>query len=204
MERATGASRGGRRFDEPYRADTGYGSQENYDFAEKNGLTPFVKYNYFHKEQKRKLRDDLFRREKMHYDPDRDCYFCPMGQRMDRVGESRQSTATGFVQTITAYRAVRCAGCPLRGMCHEGAGERVIAVNRNLERHKARVRELLTSTEGIALRKARPAQVEQAFANLKSNKAFRRFLCRGLEKVKTEFGLLVIAHDLSKMAAAQA
>ncbi len=184
-------------------ADAGYGSEENYEFAEQNGITPFVKYNYFHKEQKRNLREDPFRRENLHYDPQRDCYFCPMGQPMKRVGESRQSTVTGFVQTIITYRALRCAGCPVRGACHKGAGERVIAVNRNLERHKAHVRGLLTSPEGLAHRSARPAQVEQAFANLKSNKAFRRFLCRGLEKVKTEFGLLVIAHNLSKMAVAQ-
>lgn len=185
-------------------ADAGYGSEENYEFAEQNGITPFVKYNYFHKEQKRRLRDDPFRAENLHYDPQRDCYFCPMGQRMERVVEHQQKTATGFVQTITTYRALCCAGCPVRGVCHNAAGEREIAVNRNLQRHKARVRGLLTSPEGIVHRKARPAQVEQAFANLKANKAFRRFLCRGLEKVKTEFGLLVIAHNLSKMARTQA
>ncbi len=177
-----------------------YGSEENYEFAEENHITPFVKYNYFHKEQKRKLREDPFRRENLHYDSERECYFCPMGQRMERVSESREETANGFMQTITRYRAHRCAGCPLRGMCHKAAGERVIAVNHNLERHKARVRGLLTSPEGLAHRSARPAQVEQAFANLKANKAFRRFLCRGLEKVGTEFGLLVIAHNISKMA----
>ncbi len=185
-------------------ADAGYGSEENYEFAEQNHITPFVKYNYFHKEQKSKYKDDPFRSENFHYDPHSDRYFCPMGQPMECVGVSRNKTARGFVQTISRYRAVRCAGCPVRGMCHKGQTERTIEVNHNLRRQKARVRELLTSPEGIAHRSARPAQVEQAFANLKSNKSFRRFLCRGLEKVKTEFGLLVIAHNLSKMAVAQA
>ncbi len=185
-------------------ADAGYGSEENYEFAEQNGITPFVKYNYFHKEQKRKMREDPFRVDNLHYDPGRDCYFCPMGQPMERIGVSHEKTTTGFVQTIALYRAIRCAGCPMRGACHKGADERVIAVNRNLQRHKARVRELLTSPEGITHRSARPAQVEQAFANLKSNKSFRRFLCRGIEKVKTEFGLLGIAHNISKMTITQA
>jgi hypothetical protein len=119
---------------------------------------------------------------------------------MECVGVEEKETGTGFVQAITRYRAVRCTGCPVRGKCHKAKGERVIEVNHNLRRHRAGVRELLTSPEGIIHRKARPAQVEQAFARLKSAKAFRRFLCRGLDRVATEFGLLVTAHNIAKMA----
>lgn len=68
-------------------------------------------------------------------------------------------------------------------MCHRAKGERMIEVNCNLERHKARVRDLLTSRDGLRHRSARPAQVERAFACLKSAKTFRRFLCRGLDMV---------------------
>lgn len=123
-----------------------------------------------------------------------------MSQPMSRVGVEERKTSMGFVQTITRYRPVRCAGCPVRGRCHKAKDERVIEVNHNMRRHRSRVRELLTSPEGIAHRKARPAQVEQAFARLKSAKAFRRFLCRGLDRVATEFGLLVTAHNIAKMA----
>ena len=185
-------------------ADAGYGSEENYEFAEHNGIIPFVKYNYFHKEQKRKYREDPFRSENFAYDAAQDRFFCPMGQPMRCIGVCQKQTATGFVQTISRYRAVRCAGCPLHGLCHKTSGERVIEVNHNLRRHKARVRALLLSQEGIARRKARPAEVEQAFAHLKSAKSFRRFLCRGLDKVSTEFGLLCIAHNISKFALARA
>ena len=34
-------------------ADAGYGSEQNYEFMENTGIEAFVKYNYFHKEQKR-------------------------------------------------------------------------------------------------------------------------------------------------------
>ena len=181
-------------------ADAGYGSEENYQFAEDRGITPFVKYNYFHKEQKASRRDNPFVSENLHYDPDKECFYCPMGQRMERIGEQRRKTSTGYVQNITLYRAARCAGCTLQGACHKAAGDRVIEVNHNLKRHKALVHDLLTSPEGLLHRSHRPAEVEQAFANLKSNKAFRRFLCRGLEKVSAEFGWLAIAHNISKMA----
>lgn len=181
-------------------ADAGYGSEENYQFAQDRGITPYVKYNYFHKEQKRGHRDNPFLAENLHYDPAADCFYCPMGQRMERIGQREHSTSTGYIQTLTLYRAMRCTGCPMRGECHKRAGKRVIEVNHNLRRHKARVRELLTSEQGLKHRSARPAEVEQAFANLKANKGFRRFLCRGLEKVTIEFGLLCISHNIAKMS----
>ena len=39
---------------------------------------------------------------------------------------------------------------------------------------------------------------ESVFAQIKHNRAFRRFLLRGMDKVKTEFGLIAIAHNLAK------
>ena len=33
-------------------ADSGYGSEENYRFMQENGIEAFIKYNYFHKEQR--------------------------------------------------------------------------------------------------------------------------------------------------------
>jgi len=42
-------------------ADAGYGSEENYSLIDKNGIEAYVKYNYFHKEQKRSLKNDPFR-----------------------------------------------------------------------------------------------------------------------------------------------
>ena len=35
-------------------ADSGYGSQENYEYMFSNGMTPYVKYNMFHIEQRRR------------------------------------------------------------------------------------------------------------------------------------------------------
>ena len=46
-------------------ADAGYGSAENYEFLEKNGIEPYVKYNYFHKEQSRKFKLDVSRIENL-------------------------------------------------------------------------------------------------------------------------------------------
>ena len=39
-------------------ADAGYGSEENYAYLERNDVRAFVKYNLFHKEQKRAFKKD--------------------------------------------------------------------------------------------------------------------------------------------------
>jgi hypothetical protein len=41
------------------------------------------------------------------------------------------------------------------------------------------------------------------FGHIKEDRRFRRFLLRGLETVKTEWGLLRIAHNLLKQTALQ-
>jgi hypothetical protein len=45
------------------------------------------------------------------------------------------------------------------------------------------------------------AEPEAVFGLFKGNKSFRRFHLRGIEKVEVEWGLLAIAHNLSKIAA---
>ena len=56
----------------------------------------------------------------------------------------------------------------------------------------------MTSEEGQALRAARSTEVETVFGHLKHNQGFRRFHLRGLNIVKTEWGLVSIAHNIQK------
>ena len=48
-------------------ADAGYGSEQNYGFIENAGIESFVKYNYFHKEQKRAWKKDAFAVQNLYY-----------------------------------------------------------------------------------------------------------------------------------------
>ena len=64
-------------------ADSGYGSEENYSFMEINDIEAYVKYNLFHKEQKRSFKQDIFRIENLYYNADEDYFVCPMGQHME-------------------------------------------------------------------------------------------------------------------------
>ncbi len=179
-------------------ADAGYGSEQNYQFLAEQYIQAFVKDNYFDKDQNGIDKKHPFVADKLYYNAETDCYYCPMGQPMRRIGNRTQTNHDGFIQSYTCYQAQNCQGCPLRAMCHENTGNRVIKVNHQLRLLKAEARALLLSEEGIKHRKKRPWDVEPVFGNIKYNKGFKRFMLSGCDKVEIEVGLLSIAHNLKK------
>lgn len=120
-------------------ADAGYSSEENYEFMEKNEIEAYVKYNYFHKENSKKFKNNGFLIQNLYYNKEQDYYVCPMGQHIDKVGNTSRKNESGFVSHISIYGAKNCTGCPLRSLCHKAKGERRIEVNHNLNRHREKV-----------------------------------------------------------------
>src|SRR5690606_13595293 len=148
-------------------------------------IEAYVKYNYFDKEQKalanlhrKNASKDKkpFAADKLYYNETADHYICPMGQVMNKIVESKQSTQTGYTRILSKYRAQNCDGCPQRVSCHKAKGNRVIEVSHEGQRLKRQAVERLQSDRGIAYRKRRCYDVEPVFANIKQNKGFRRFM----------------------------
>lgn len=185
-------------------ADSGYGSEENYEYMFSNGMTPYVKYNMFHVEQRRGYRNNPFRVSNLFYNPDGDFFVCPMGQKMKFIRQEKRYTASGYQQTVSVYRAKRCEGCPLRGQCHKSRRDRQIEVNHTLDDYKARARALLTSEQGLKHRSKRPVEPEAVFGQIKECGRFRRLRLKGLTGAKIDFGLKALAHNLRKLALAWA
>ena len=181
-------------------ADAGYGSEENYTDLEDKEITAFVKYNYFHKEQLDKKRGKInpFHSNELHYNREKDLYYCPMGQEMKNIGTYKRDTKNGFTQEIHRYQAQNCKGCALRSLCHKSKYNRIIERNYNLIRLKSKAKKLLNSEQGIAKRKQRCSDVEAVFGNIKQNMNFKRFMLRGIDKVNVEIGLIAMAHNLKK------
>jgi len=184
-------------------ADSGYGSEENYALMEAEDIESYVKFNYFHQEQKSKgkIKPKLaFRPEHLHYDKKKNIFICPMGQEMKMKYQVHPKTKSGYQQTKSVYEAKNCDGCPLRGACHKSKGNRQIQINWNLKRYRDQARQKLLSEKGVAHRSQRPVDVEAVFGNIKQNKKFTRFMLRGKENVLIECGLIALAHNLAKMA----
>jgi len=181
-------------------ADAGYGSQENYTFTEAKGIESYIKYNYFHKEQSKKWKQDISKSQNLYYNKDKDCYYCPIGQTMNLIGEYTIKTKTGFEQRVKKYQAINCNGCPMRGACNKSQENRIIEVNHRANQYRAKAKRMLTAPKGIEKRKRRSIEPETVFGNIKHNKKFRRLMLRGIEKVKVELGLISISHNIAKMA----
>lgn len=183
-------------------ADAGYGSAENYDLLETKSIKAFVKYNMFDKQQNGNYnKKTSFSSEQLHYNKEKDVFYCPMGQEMNFIGFSKRKTSTGYEQTLKKYQAKNCSTCPLNGVCHKSKGNRTIEINHSLKEHKKKVHQLLNSEEGIEKRKKRCYDVEPVFGNIKNNHNFKRFMLRGKEKVEIEWGLLAIAQNIRKKVA---
>lgn len=180
-------------------ADAGYGSDENYGVLEQKGIEAYIKYNTFDKEQKQGIKP--FSNDSLHYNEQENYLICPMGQRMEYVGDGQRVTSSGYIQQISRYQAKNCEGCPMRGVCHSSKGNRIVEVNHSLRKHKQAAKERLNTEQGIKYRKRRAADVEPVFAQLKHNHGFRRFLLKGMSKTEVEIGLLSIAHNLRKWKA---
>ncbi len=182
-------------------ADAGYGSEANYDYLEDQNITAYVKYALFNKEiGDKKHQTNPFHPDNLYYNEQTDTYTCPIGQPMRYIGFAERTSVGGHQKQPRMYQAVNCRGCPMRGPCHQAEGNRTIQRNPNLIRHRKKIKELLTSEEGIEKRRQR-YEVEAVFGNIKQNKGFRRFMLRGLEKVTIETGLIAIAHNLQRFSA---
>jgi transposase len=182
-------------------ADAGYGSEENYEYINKNKLGNYVKYNMFHKEDTKKYKNDIYKSSNFKYDKDNDTFICPTGKQMKFLYERNEKTENGYISNLRYYRCDSCENCTVKEICTKAKGDRVIQVNFNLIEQRKKVKENLWSEKGVALRKQRSVDVEPVFGMIKGNRHFKRFLLRGIEKVNIEWGIAAIAHNLMKMVA---
>ena len=181
-------------------ADAGYGSEQNYEYAENESIEAYIKYNYFHKEQKRSFKNNIFLPSNLYYNQSEDYIVCPMGQHMTCIGVGKRESDLGYKYHVSIYQAQNCKGCPLRGECHKGQYNRQIELNHNLLEYRKKAKERLTSKKGLYHRSKRPIEPEAVFGQIKFNNKFNRFTLRGLEKVEVEFGLIALSHNLRKIA----
>jgi transposase len=187
-------------------ADAGYGSEENYEFLESESVEYFVKYNTFHKDKSKKWKKDATRVQNWYYVPERDEYICGYGRYLCFLYEQKQKSDYGYESLVRVYECEDCSDCPLRDQCvksKKSDADRRIYINRRLNELKGIAKTNLDSEKGLEMRSKRPIEVESAFGDIKGNFGVRRFLLRGLEKVKIEWGLYSIAHNMRKLTVAR-
>lgn len=183
-------------------ADSGFGSEQNYALLEDKGIKNFVKYQSYHREQKKSFAKSIFLKENFIYNSLTDRYLCP---NQKELIFNRKNTEvhpkTGYLSTNKQYVCTDCSGCPFYEQCCKSkeGGNRTIQINEKFEAYKQEARENLQTDEGKQLKKQRSIEIESCFGDIKHNMAFRRFHLRGLTKVKTDMTLIAMAHNLRKI-----
>lgn len=181
-------------------ADAGYESLDNLLFLERSGQICFVKPANDDAQKTKKFRSQIGRMENMHYDPQEDVFLCAQGRRLLC---RREQTEWGAGQPVTTawYRCESCHDCPQRSLCcraKDADTPKEIKWNRTFWEKRATARHNICTPRGIVLRMCRSIQVEGAFALLKTDFTFRRFLTRGKANVRTEMFFLYLAFNLKK------
>lgn len=183
-------------------ADAGYGSEENYAYLEKRDVRAFVKYNLFHKEQKRAFKKDPVQPKNWSFDEEADEWTCTGGRKLSFRCEKKERSDLGHESTTRIYRCKDCSGCSHQRKCtksDDGSKNRSICSNPLREAYRRRAERRLTSDEGVVLRRRRATDVETVFGDIKNNWGFKRFTLRGLEKTSLEWGLVVLGHNMRKL-----
>lgn len=142
---------------------------------------------------------------------------CPAGKVLISTG-SIYLTASGHpYQTYTA-KATDCGSCALRQQCFKGRGEqksppqspalrgrqvsRFLPKAADLSHPSERMRRAIDSPRGRQLYSQRIGTVEPVFANLRHNKRLNRLNYRGQAKVKTQWSLYCMVHNIEKLSKA--
>ena len=164
-------------------ADAGYESLQNYLFLEQNGQISFIKPANYEARKTKKFKQQIGRIENIRYDVEEDCSLCAQGRKLSLRCECTQLKGEQPVTTAW-YRCEGCKGCPQRNACCKAkdpdAPKEVMRCKTFWE-ELAESQDNITTEQGIYLRMCRPIQVKGAFALLKTDFGFRRFLTRDRE-----------------------
>lgn len=128
----------------------------------------------------------LFHRSGFAYDEAADAYRCPAGATLTLFRTGKRYDRDGGLER-KRYKTAACGTCDLASRCCKKP-----AVGREINRTeyegaKERMRARMKSDEGRAGYKLRGQSVEPRIGTLKSVLGMRKFLRRGLKKVKSEW-----------------
>jgi transposase len=165
------------------------------------GLLAPVQTNSLSKPKKSTNGVGLSNRDQFEWNPERQTYRCPAGH--DLKYHSRQTKQRHGDRTLIQYRyhcsAEHCRSCPLASGCvRDPTKGRTVTRMEGQDLLDAQ-REKMERPEIKERYKLRGQTVELGFADAKGNRRFDRYHGRGLRRVRTETGLLVLSQNLLRL-----
>jgi hypothetical protein len=77
-------------------SDSAYGSEENYNYIERENIGNYLKYNTFYYEQIEVYRQNKFHKDNFRVDEQNDEYECPGGMKLRYEKEINSVTSRGY------------------------------------------------------------------------------------------------------------
>lgn len=169
-------------------ADGGYHNGSQVVTCEQNGITVYVPVTKTSKNEKA----GLFTKEDFTYSEERDAYRCPAGHWLQRrtQGKTNSGRVLGYYMNVQA-----CRTCPLRAHCTKNKYARRIMRTPEEAQVEAMRKRLAERPELMVQRKS---AVEHPFGTMKRGWDADHFLLKGLEGVRGEFSLSVLAYNLRR------
>lgn len=171
-------------------ADAGYYSGANLKYAVDEGIDLYLPVT-----RTGKVPDDRFHRDKFVYEAESDSYRCPGGQLLC-YHSSR--IHRGIKVRLYRGRKDSCGTCRFHTLCTKKPA-REISISEHYV-YEQEMKAKLRTSQGRFVYDQRKCLVEPVFGNIKFNLGFMRYALRGLAKVRGEFLLICIAHNLRKLA----
>ena len=180
-------------------ADCGYANHTNYAYIQDNQIDAYLPPN------RDRLKSDTvtdsdprkrYDKEHFTYIADRDIFLCPENRELHFFQNKKHRG-----HALRVYRSLDCGGCPALSVCLDKANKSQL---RRIHRYATddfitEMRKKLLTKTGKQAYDQRKITVEPVFGNLKFNLGFKNFSLRGHKKVRGEFDLMCIAHDLRKI-----
>lgn len=171
-------------------ADKGYYEGNEIKECEENDIEVYVPETKS-KSGKSSRNKGKYHVEDFEYDSSRDIYICPAGEELTCRGKS---TKDG--KLIRAYRGKVCRGCDSKRRCTTDRDGRTI-YRWEHEDILEKVRDRVNKNKGKM--KMRQWLSEHPFGTIKRTMNQGYMLMRGLEKVRTEFSLTVLAYNMKRV-----
>jgi transposase len=172
--------------------DAGYFNAQQIKECEEVGITPYVPEP---DKQANTRQQGRFTRDDFQYQPAYHTYRCPHQQEL-----KYSSTQHKGEKVIFQFRSLAsvCATCPLKAQCLPKKNPyRVVTRWEHealVEDHRQRM-----ANDGPARMRQRASIVEHVFGTLKQWCGWTHFLLRGLEKVRAELSLLMLAYNFKRV-----
>jgi len=179
-------------------ADSGYSSMERLKELElKEYIDAYIPDAKYQGKQRGKITDEdsPFHKKNFTYDAKNNVYVCPDNKKLFFVRRRREKSGA----MCSVYQCRQYRGCRYAGVCTTNRDGREIRICDNIG-VLYRMRQKLDTAEGKQIYARRKTIVEPVIGNIKHNLGFRRFLLRGLKKVRAEFILIAIVHNIRKIA----